>query len=161
MNAGTGARWTGVLIASAVSVAFSACGPSSPPPAPPSQTVPSGTDPHAQAQAAMEKASMDFSHVVVVRLQNDGKRLEVASIMPAIVAHAQVSGQEAKTIFRINDATDGLVLFSRDLVNGKSYRTEMKFSELEAKKGFAFPVVQADGTLQEKQYTLEKIVTPN
>jgi hypothetical protein len=109
----------------------------------------------------MEKASMDFSHVVIVRLQNDGKRLEVASIMPRVVGEAQVSGQHAKTIFRVNDATDGLVLFSRDLLNGKSYRTEMKFSELEAKKGFTFPVVQADGSLREKQYTLEKIITPN
>ena len=109
----------------------------------------------------MEKISMDFSHVIVVRLQDDGKRLEVASVMPRVVAQAQISGQQAKTIFRVNDARDGLVLFSRDLPNGKSYRTEMKFSELESKKGFAFPVVQADGSLREKQYTLEKIVSAN
>src|SRR5450432_1774595 len=139
MNSAVAARWVRILVASAVSMVLSACGPSSPPPAPASKTAASATDPHAQAQATMEKASMDFSHVVVVRLQNDGKRLEVASIMPVVVAQTQVSGQLAKTIFRVNDTTDGLVLFSRDLMNGKSYPTEMKFSELEAKKGFTFP----------------------
>jgi len=104
---------------------------------------------------------MDFNHVIVVRLQNGGKRLEVASIMPRVVADVQVSGQHAKTIFRINDTKDGLVLFSRDLRNGKSYRTEMTFSDLKDKKGFAFPVVQPDGSLEEKQYTLERIVAAN
>ena len=104
---------------------------------------------------------MDFGHVVLVRLRTGGKRLEVASIMPTVVAEAQLAGQSAKTIFRVNDTTDGLVLFSRDLLNGSSYRTEMKFPDLKTKKGFSFPIVQADGSLREKQYTLEKIVTLN
>jgi hypothetical protein len=161
MNPGVGARWVRILAASAVSVALSACGPSDTAPAPATKIEPSATDPHAQAQADMEKAGINVNHVVVVRLQKDGSPLEVTSIFPRMVSEGQVSGQRAKTIFRINDTSDGLVLFSRDLVNGKSYRTEMKFSELEAKKGFTFPEVQKDGSLKEQQYTLKKIVPIN
>jgi hypothetical protein len=156
-----GARRVRILAASAVLVVLPACGPSDTPPPPPGPIASSGTDPHAQTQAEMEKASLDFSHVVIVRLRADGERLEVASIMPSVVAEAEVSGQHAKTIFRVNDTTDGLVLFSRDLFNGKSYRTEITFSDLESRKGFTFPVVQADGSLQEKQFTLERIVSPD
>lgn len=134
-----------------------ACQKSDTPAAPP--PVMAG-DPHVLMQAEMEKASMDFSRVVVVRLTHEGKRVEVTSIMPATISQAQVAGQPAKTIFAVNAAGNGLILFSRDILKSSSFRTEMQFAELESKKGFKFPVVQADGSLQERAYALEKIVIP-
>lgn len=137
--------------------ALGACQQSSPPAPPPAVAA---NDPHALMQADMEKASMDFSRVVVVRLTSEGKRVEVTSVMPAPIAQAEVAGQSAKTIFAVNAAGNGLILFSRDILKASSFRTEMKFTELESRKGFKFPVVQADGSLQEREYVLEKIVIP-
>ena len=116
------------------------------------------SDAHAKMQAEMEAGSPDFGSVVSVRLRERGKRVEVASVLPAIIAEATLSGQSAKTIFRINPTGDGLILFSRDLLKGSSFRTEIKFSELESKKSFAFAIVQPDGSLQERHFELEGIV---
>ena len=116
------------------------------------------SDAHVKMQAEMEAGSPDFSHVVSVRLREQGKRVEVTSVLPAIIAEATLSGQTAKTIFRVNAAGDGLILFSRDLLKGSSFRTEIKFPELESKKGFAFAIVQPDGSLQEQHFELEGIV---
>jgi len=118
-------------------------------------------DPHAVEQAAMEQATLDFSRVVVVRLKKDGKRLEVTSIMPLVVAETLVSGQPAKTVFRLSQAGDGLVMFSRDLPKGASFRIEIRFDELRQKKAFTFPVVQKDGSLLENRFELEQIITPS
>lgn len=130
---------------------LAACGPSATPPK---------ADPHAQLQAEMEKASLDFSKVLVVRLLRDGKRVEVSSVMPAMVAEATVDGQIAKTIFRVSDRGDGLVLFSRDVRNHKSFRTELALSQITANRQFSFVVVQPDGSLKEASFALERIVTP-
>lgn len=116
--------------------------------------------PHLQIQMEMEKGAPDFSRVVVVRLTSGGKRVEVTSILPAVIAEAQVSGQPAKTIFRVNDAGTGLVMFSRDVPHNTSNRTEASFDELERNKGVVFPVVEADGSLKERKFVLEKIVIP-
>lgn len=124
---------------------------------PPAAALP---DAHLTLQEQMEKAGMDFSNVKVVRLISEGKRVEVTSVMPAVIAEAQVGGQTAKTIFRVNDAGNGLVMFSRDVAHGTSNRTEVSFAELESKKGVTFPVVTADGSLKERGFALEKIVTP-
>lgn len=124
---------------------------------PPAAALP---DAHLILQQEMEKATMDFSHVVVVRLTSEGKRVEVTSILPAVIAEAQVSGQSAKTIFRVNDAGNALVMFSRDVPHGTSSRTEVSFTDLELKKGVVFPVVAADGSLKEREFALERIVIP-
>ncbi|MDP2783782.1 MAG: hypothetical protein Q8O38_04220 [Sulfurimicrobium sp.] len=148
-------RWIFALLLVAASLgACQKSGTSAPPPA----AV--ANDPHALMQAEMEKASMDFSRVVVVRLTSEGKRVEVTSVMPNTIALVDVAGQSAKTIFAVNAAGNGVILFSRDILKASSFRTEMKFAELERKKGFTFPVVQADGSLQERAYVLEKIVIP-
>lgn len=114
-------------------------------------------DAHAKMQAELEAGTPEFSHVVSVRLSGEGKRVEVSSVLPITIAEATLSGQSAKTIFRVNPAGDALILFSRDLQKGSSFRTEIKFSELESKKGFAFPVVQPDGSLREQRFELERI----
>ena len=118
-------------------------------------------DPHLALQQEMEQGGIDLSNLVIVRLQHAGKRFEVTSVLPASVAGVKVGGQPAKTIFRVNPAGDGLILFSRDILNGKSYRVSMTFAELEAKKGFVFPVLQPDGTLKEQSFTLEKVLRPD
>ena len=120
--------------------------------------APTANDPHLAEQEALAKGTPDFSNLVVVRLQSDEKRVEVTSVLPAKVAEATVSGQSAKTIFRINAKGDGLVLFSRDLPNRKSFRTDLSLAELEQKKSFSFPVVQPDGSLSKHSFVLEKVV---
>lgn len=134
-----------------------ACGRSE---SPPGSAAVAGSDPHLLLQQEMESGTMDFSKVTIVRLQREGKRLEVASVMPTEVARTSLAGNEAKTIFRINDRGDALVLFSRDLPNARSYKTELSLAKLAANKSFAFPVVQPDGRLSEHTFTLEKIITP-
>lgn len=140
-------------LVSALLLSLVACGKT--PPASPASVV---GDPHAAEQAAMEKSTMDFSNLLIVRLQRNGQRLEVTSVLPAQVAEATVSGQSAKTIFRINEKGDGLLLFSRDLLNGRSFRTELSLADLEQKKGFSFPVVQGNGSLKEQTFSLERMI---
>lgn len=103
---------------------------------------------------------MDFSKVTVVRLLRDGKRLEVANVTPTVVATVSVAGEPVKTIFRINDRVDSLVLFSRDIVNARSIKTEISFARLTESRQFVFPVVQADGGLREEKFSVEQIVQP-
>lgn len=117
-------------------------------------------DVHLIEQEEMEKGALDFSHIVVLRLTREDKRVEVTSLLPAVIAQADVSGQPVKTIFSLNKAGDTLILFSRDIRKDSSFKTEIKFDDLEKKRGFVFPVVQADGGLQEQSFKLEKIVKP-
>jgi len=117
-------------------------------------------DPHLLLQQEMEKGTMDFSRVTTVRLMRDGKRLEVISVMPTLVARANVAGEEAKTLFGINDRVDALVLFSRDIPGKRSVKTEMPLGQLKSKPSFVFPVVQADGRLKEESFSVEKIIEP-
>lgn len=113
-----------------------------------------------ELQTEMEKATMDFSRVTVVRLQYQGRRLEVASVAPTVVAEARLNEQSAKTIFRIDDRRALFVLFSRDLLQSKSVKTEMPMTQLEAGRRFSFPVVQSDGKLKEEGFAVEQIVLP-
>jgi hypothetical protein len=129
----------------------------------PSEVPPQSVQPvvgnvHLQRQQEMEKASMDFSRVVSVRLNSEGKRLEVTSIMPMILAEVRVKDVQAKTIFRVNDAGNKLQMFSLDSLNGSSIFTEVDFAELEMKKGVTFAVLDAEGRLQNRTFALEKIV---
>jgi hypothetical protein len=141
-----------VLLNMALLLALAACGK---PPSPPAVVA---NDPHLAAQSAMEKGTLDFANLLVIRLQSEGKRLEVTSVLPAVVAEATVAGQAAKSVFRVNEKANGLVLFSRDLLNGKSFKTELTLAELEQKKSFSFPVVQPDASLKDRSFTLEKII---
>ncbi len=138
----------------AIALALAACGKTPPPVAAPR----SAGDPRLAEQTALGKDMMDFSNVMMIRLQGEGKRIEVTSVLPAIVAETSPAGQTAKTIFRVNEKGNGLILFSRDLPNDKSSRTEMTLAELEQKKSFSFPVVQPDAALKERTFTLEKII---
>jgi hypothetical protein len=138
----------------AMALLVSACGPSAPP-------VPGASDVHAQLQAEMEKGSMDFGSVTIVRLLRDGKRLEVASVAPTFVAQAAIGTVQAKTIFRVNDKGDALTLFTRDLPNGRSFKSELTFAQLESGKQFTFPVVQADGQVREEKFSVERIIRAN
>ncbi len=138
----------------AIALALTACGKTPPPVA-----APRGAgDPRLAEQTALEKGMMDFSNVLVIRLQSEGKRIEVTSVLPAIVAETLLAGKTAKTIFRVNEKGNGLILFSRDLPNGKSSRTEMTLAEREQKKSLSFPVVKPDTALKKRAFTLEKII---
>jgi hypothetical protein len=116
-------------------------------------------DPHYKQQLEMEKG-MGFKKIVIVRLQSEGKRVEVTSILPAEIAEVNVKGEIAKTIIRVNDTEDGLVFFSRDVPKGTSYHVEVKFAELERNKAVVFPVLQPDGSLKERSFSLEQIAIP-
>jgi predicted small lipoprotein YifL len=144
--------WMNMML---LALALAACGKA---PSPPAVVTAAAGDPHAAEQAALETGTLDFSNLLIIRLQSEGKRLEVTSVLPAVVAETTVSGQSAKTIFRVNEKSTGIVLFSRDLPNGKSFRTELTIAELEQNKTFNFPVVQPDASLKERSFALEKII---
>jgi hypothetical protein len=139
-------------------VLLAACQPSGP-----GGKAPQGmaNDPHLVMQQELENSGIDFSNVLVVRLLRGSERVEISSVLPAILVSANVAGQPAKTIFRVNPSGDGLILFSRDVPNGKSFRADLNLAELEKKKSFVFPLVQPDGSLKEQSFALEKIVRPN
>lgn len=120
--------------------------------------VPPVDEAGARLQAEMERATMDFSRGMVIRMQREGKRLEVASLMPATIAEASVGGQTGKTIFRIDDKGSALVLFSRDLLQGKSLKTEILLAQLNDKRQFSFPVIQSDGRLKEETFVVDQIL---
>jgi hypothetical protein len=122
--------------------------------------VTAAQDAHLVAQQEMGKGGMDFSRVVIVRLTSEGRRVEVTSVLPAVIAEARVEGQPAMTIFRVNEAGNALVMFSRDAPRRTSNRVEVSFADLESRKGVVFPVVTADGSLKEREFLLEKIVVP-
>jgi len=141
-----------IIACSAAALALAACGKSDAPKAKP-------VDPHAKIQTDMEKG-MSFKRIIIVRLQSEGKRIDVTTLVPAEVAVATVKGEVAKTLIRVNEAEDGLIFFSRDVLKGTSYRTEVKFTDLEKKKAVVFPVLQPDGSLKERDFALEKIAIP-
>lgn len=114
-----------------------------------------------KAQAEMEAASMDFSRLISVRLQHDGRRLEVVSIAPAVIGEGRVGGEVAKTIFRVDADGGKLVLFSRDVFGAGVVRTEIPLTQLEPKRLFNFPVVQPDGRLRDSAFAVEKIIYPD
>lgn len=122
---------------------------------------PVANDPHLAMQLDLERGGMDLSNLVIVRLTEGSKRVEVTSMQPAVLASIEIDRQTAKTIFRINQSSDALILFSRDLPNARSFRSELQLTELEARKGFVFAVVQPDGSLKEKSFVLEKILRPD
>ncbi|MFA6544482.1 MAG: hypothetical protein WCS99_08655, partial [Limisphaerales bacterium] len=62
----------------AIALALTACGKTPPPVVAP----PVVGDPHAAEQATMEAGMLDFSNVIIIRLQSEGKRLEVTSVLP-------------------------------------------------------------------------------
>lgn len=124
----------------------------------PSQITP--TDPHALAQMELERPSLDLQRFVAVRIQDGERRLEASPISPAIVADARMGDESFKTLFRVNTQGDALILFSRDVYNSRSHRTEIPLLELEKQGSFTFPVVQPDGKLQAREFKLLQIVRP-
>jgi len=118
------------------------------------------TDPHAIAQMELERPSLDLQRFVAVRLQDGDRRLEASPISPAIVADARMGDESFKTLFRVNTQGDTLILFSRDVFNARSHRTEIPLLELQKQGGFTFPVVQPDGSLKAREFKLLQIVRP-
>lgn len=118
------------------------------------------TDPHAIAQSELEKISLDLQRFVAVRIQDGERRLETSPLSPAIVADAHLGNESFKTIFRVNPQGDALIMFSRDVFNGRSYRTEIPLAELARLGTFTFPVVQPDGSLKARDFKLVQIVKP-
>lgn len=147
-----------LYVFSALSILFvlTGCHPADAPDSP----LASLPDAHLVEQDELAKRALDLSHIVVVRLLSEGKRLEVSSLLPVVIAQTEVSGQAYKTIFSINKSGDTLVLFSRDFEKKSSYKTVIKFDVLERKEEFVFPVVQADGSLKEVSFKLSKIIKP-
>lgn len=117
-------------------------------------------DPHLQLQLDMEKGTMDLSRVLIIRLTLAGKRLEVTSLTPTVVAEAQVAGQPAKTLFKVNDQKDLFLLFSRDAQKNASVTTTMAIDKLGPGTKFSFPVVQPDGSLKKEEFTVERVLRP-
>jgi len=118
------------------------------------------TDPHALAQLELEKPSLDLQRFVAVRIQDGDRRLEASPLAPAIVADTRLGDESIKTLFRVTPEGDKLILFTRDVFNARSHRTEILLSELEKQQSFTFPVVQPDGSLKAREFNLLQIVRP-
>ncbi|GBG02277.1 hypothetical protein AZSI13_16040 [Azospira sp. I13] len=118
------------------------------------------TDPHAIAQRELEKPSLELQRFVAVRIQDGDRRLEASPMAPAIVADTRLGEESIKTLFRVNPEGDKLILFTRDVFNARSHRTEILLTELQQQQSFTFPVVQPDGSLKAREFKLLQIVRP-
>ena len=114
----------------------------------------------AATRAAVNKASpdLDLSRIIVLRLQLDGQRVEVTSLAPSVIGAAKGGPPGARTVFAFTAARDKLVLFGQNVPEFKGFYQEIPFAELQPGKSFRFPVVQEDGSVVEKKFTVEKLI---
>ena len=115
----------------------------------------------AATRTAVNKASsnLDFSRVIVLRLQLDGQRVEVTSLAPSVIGAEKGGVPGARTVFAFTPERDKLVLFGQNVPEFKGFHQEIPFAELQPGKNFRFPVVQEDGRVVEKEFTVEKLIT--
>jgi hypothetical protein len=119
------------------------------------------TDLHeiAATRTAVNKSTLDLSKIIVLRLQLDGKRVEVASLGPSIVGAADGGPPGARTVFAFTQARDKLVLFGQNVPEFLGFHQEIPIGELQPGKRFRFPVVQEDGSVKEQEFTVEALIS--
>ncbi|MDP2783344.1 MAG: hypothetical protein Q8O38_01930 [Sulfurimicrobium sp.] len=115
----------------------------------------------AAKRTEISKPSLDLTHVMVLRMNNDkGQRVEVTSIGPAVIGAQKNGAPAAKTTFAFTPKRDNLILFTQDVPKIKAYRKEIPVAELVPGKVFSFPVVQESGEVLEQTFTVERIIVP-
>jgi hypothetical protein len=110
-----------------------------------------------EMQQELGTPTFDLSRVVVVRLAVGNERREVTSIMPVIFSETLVPDGPAKTILRVEQKTDTLILFTRDPREKVAYRTEIPVKDLAARPAVEFPVIDATGTVTKRKIVVENI----
>ena len=102
-------------------------------------------------------ATFDLSRVVVVRLKIDAETREVTSLMPVIFAEASMPDGVAKTIFRVEQKTDMLTLFTRDGQSKVAFRVDVPLKDLEARPSVMFPVLDKAGNAVQRKISVEAV----
>jgi hypothetical protein len=113
----------------------------------------------AATRTAVSKSSLDLSKVLILRLQSNGKRIEVTSLAPSTIGAATNGLPGARTLFNFTPERDKLRLFGQNVSEFKGFYQEIPVSELQPGKRFRFPVVQDDGSVKEQEFTVEKLIT--
>lgn len=108
----------------------------------------------------IDKPNLSFNDVLIIRMRTEtGNRVEVTSIAPSVVSAQKDGPPAARTTFALTSKRDYLVLFTQDVPNWKAFRKEIQVDQLVPGKTFRFPVVQESGEIQQKTFTVEKIIT--
>ena len=110
-----------------------------------------------EMQQELGTPSFDLSRVVVVRLTIDNERREVTSIMPVVFSETLVPDGPAKTILRVEQKTDTLILFTRDPREKVAYRTEIPVKDRTARPAIEFPVIDATGRVTKRKIVVENV----
>ena len=110
-----------------------------------------------ETQDQMSTATFDMSRVVVVRVRVDDETREVTSIMPMIVAQSVGAEGVARTIFRVEQKTDTLTLFTRDAQNKIAYRVDIGVKDHQARPSVMFPVLDRAGNAVQRKVSVEAV----
>jgi hypothetical protein len=110
-----------------------------------------------EMQNELGTPTFDLTRVVVVRLTVDNERREVTSIMPVVFAETLVPDGPAKTILRVEQKTDTLILFTRDPREKVAYRVEIPVKDRSARPTTEFPVIDATGKVTKRKIVVENI----
>lgn len=108
-------------------------------------------------QNELGTATFDLSRVVVVRLKIDEETREVTSLLPVIVAEARMPDGVARTIFRVEQKTDTLTLFTRDGQSKVAYRVDVPVKDLDARPSLMFPVLDKAGNAVQRKISVEAV----
>ena len=113
----------------------------------------------AATRTTVSKPNLDFSKVIILRLQLNGQRVEVTNIGPSTIGAAKDGPPGARTIFTFTPNSDRLVLFGQNVPEFKGFYQEIPIADLQPGKSMRFPVVQDDGSVKEQEFTVEKLIT--
>lgn len=114
-----------------------------------------GADKIIAAQKELERPAFITNPALIVRLDVDGKRIDVSSLVPTEIVIERAKGN--RTIFNLSDRKN-LVLFTRDGRNIKGYKLVVPIAELVPGKTIVFPVVQEPGEAVEKQLKVLQVI---
>ena len=108
-------------------------------------------------QDELSHAGFDLTRVVVVRLKIDEQRREITSLMPVIYSDVPTPEGSAKTIFRIEQKTDTLTLFTRDPKDRLAYRVDVPVKDPAARPSLVFPVLDKSGNAIKRTISVEAV----
>ncbi|HEY6896982.1 MAG TPA: hypothetical protein VI279_06950 [Rhodocyclaceae bacterium] len=106
-------------------------------------------------QIELEKPSLSLDRVMILRMTINGERADVSSLVPGVIVAEPNRGN--RTIMNLSDRKK-LVLFTRDGLHIKGYRSEIPVEQLTAGRTFVFPVAQNPGEVVDKTFVVEKLV---
>jgi hypothetical protein len=114
----------------------------------------------AAVRQELNKPNLSFQTITIVRLtDNQGQRVDVTSVGPAVVGFQQGGPPAARSIMTFVPKPDRLVLFTQDVKNRTAFRLEIAVDQLTAGRSIRFPVVQPSGELVEQVFTVKEIIT--